>query len=158
MAAEGGSYLLSGDMVRAIRKALKKLAAYPARPPRNWRTPRYAGETIALRCRVIGIDVTTWGAGRKKLAVQRLKTHPFGYSGEFFYADGWIDSPIVCGQEVLCLRVARVEGDPDDSPAFMALPIFAVDQSNLDEPDPTVTVHVVDPARPLTPTAPCEAV
>lgn len=143
------SHTLTDAAIREIGLALKKLAAYPPRPPRSWfrRAPRQG--TSAWRGVVVGIDMNHWGGGRKLLAVQALRSMPLGYGGDVVMVDGWFDSMITCGQEILCIRVRNVDGDIPDQPAYVAMPQFAVDQHYLVEPDPAYIAVVAEAAYPV---------
>lgn len=149
-------YLLSAKFIETLRQVVRdvKQLRSDITQRRGQTPPRYP---IAIRAVVVGIDIATWGAGRKKLSCQKLTGYPFAYGGDVITADGWIDSPIVCGQEVLLLAVSRVQGDPTDRPMYVALPMIAVDQSNLDEPDASCTTRVVAPCLPLLDQPPCQA-
>jgi len=148
-------YLLSGWAVTTLKQMVRDVAALKANitARRGKGPPRYP---VSIRAIVTGIDVATWGAGRKRLSCQKLTGYPFNYGGETIIADGWIDSPIVCGQEVLLLPVQLVLGDPTDRPMYVAIPQIAVDQSNLDLPDPSCTTRVVTPCLPLVTQPPCQ--
>lgn len=150
------SYSLTAKAIATLRQVVRDVAQLRSdmTARRGPTPPRYP---IAIRAVVVGIDIATWGAGRKKLSCQKLTGYPFAYGGDVITADGWIDSPIVCGQEVLLLAVSRVQGDPTDRPMYVALPMIAVDQSNLDEPDPGCTTRVVSPCLPLLTQPPCQA-
>ena len=155
MAISGSKgHTISSRGIKTLRDVVTYVNGLRGEAKRN-PIPQKFEESVAFRAVVVGIDIATWGAGRKKLSVQALIEHPFIYGGPIIFADGWIDSPIVCGQEVLCLRTTQVIGDPEDQPSFVAMPMMAVDQSNLDEPDPTCTTRVVTPCLPLLAQAPC---
>jgi len=150
----GKSYTLTGAAIQTLRNLVRDVATLKAamKARKGDPSPRYP---VAIRAIVVGIDVATWGAGRKKLTCQKLTGYPFNYGGNMLVADGWIDSPIVCGQEVLLIAVSRVDGDAQDRPMYCAMPMMAVDQSNLDQPDSSCTTRVVEPCLPLLNESPC---
>lgn len=147
-------YTLTGKAIGKLRDGMRFVDSLRGAPKNLKGRPENEYPT-AFRAVVVGIDVATWGAGRKLLSVQPLIAHPFVYGGAIILVDGWIDSPIVCGQEVLCLHVRSVEGDPEDQPPYVAMPMLAVDQSNLDEPAETCTTRVVTPCLQLLAQPPC---
>lgn len=159
--------LLSTKAVGVLRDIVKRVRELPPPTPMRAKLPTSSSRGIGWIGKVIGIDIDTLGAGRKLLAVQPITVYPFLSEGPLIYVDGGIDSQIVCGCEVFVFRMRHVEGWPDTQygnpeqsappPSLFAFPVVAVDQRNIDEPDPTVVVTVVDPALPLVPSMPCIA-
>lgn len=159
--------LLSTKAVKTLREIVATVRGLQPHPTLKQKLPTTANRSIAWLGKVVGIDIETLGAGRKLLAVQPITVYPFLSEGPLVFVDGGIDSQIVCGCEVLVFRVRHIDGWPDSQygnppdssppPSFFGLPLISVDQRNIDEPDPTVVVTVVDPALPLVPSLPCVA-
>lgn len=111
--------------------------------------------TVSKAFRGVVAGITNKELGRKELLVQEMYSHPFGYGGTPIKVDGWIESPIVCGQQIISLPCDRIDGDPVGNPPFFAIPIFAVDQSQLDLPHSSCTTRVVTPCLPMIAQSPC---
>lgn len=111
--------------------------------------------TVSKAFRGVVAGITNKELGRKELLVQEMYSQPFGYGGTPIKVDGWIESPIVCGQQIISLPCDRIDGDPVGNPPFFAIPIFAVDQSQLDLPHSSCTTRVVTPCLPLITQSPC---
>lgn len=139
-------YGLTAGSIRTIRQTVEYVNELRRKPERR-RSIDIPASSVGFRAVVIGIDLATWGGGRKRLAVQKIRSLPFNYGGAVLYVDGGYDSMIDCGQEVLCLQVSKVQGDTA-SVAYMAIPIIAVDQHYLVEVDPAYIAVVASATLP----------